>query len=212
MKLRSCIAVVAVAFLTFGATCPTADAAVIYDNIGNGGNGFFGVSSNDWRAQRFNSDATNLKLSDVTLSLALPTARGNFSLSLYSDVANHPGASVGTLFSGTTTAAGVDPGGNVLFGGLTQAMSPNTNYWLVFSVAPGDLTTFGWEVTLNASGSGSGFQTASAGSTNQGLNWGALSAPVKTQINATVPEPSSVALVLFGIAGFLARCRRPANT
>ena len=207
MKLSSCIAVVAVASLTFGATCPTATAAVIYDNIGNGGNGFFVSSPDKWLAQRFNSDATNLKLSDVTLRLAAPTTPGNFSLSLYSDVANHPGSSVSTLFSGTTTAAGVGSGSNVLFGGLTQAMSPNTNYWLVLSSAPGDLTAFGWEATSNPSGSGSGFQTASASSSNQGLSWGALSAPAKTRIIATVPEPSSMALVLFGIAGFLARGR-----
>jgi len=78
MELRSCIAVVAVAFLTFGSIRPMAAAAVIYDNIGNGGNGFFGLSPSSWLATRFNSDATNLKLSNVTLRLQ-PNTPGNFS-------------------------------------------------------------------------------------------------------------------------------------
>src|SRR4051812_7250699 len=38
---------------------PAAAAVTIYDNLGNGGNGFFGFGPNNWLAERFKSDSTN---------------------------------------------------------------------------------------------------------------------------------------------------------
>jgi hypothetical protein len=190
-----------VTLFALGALPATSNAAIIYDNINNSDNGFKGVVSNDWAAQRFNSDVTNLKLTDATLRLAGSTA-GNFTLSLYSDAASLPGSSLGTLFNGTTSAAGVLIGGDssVHFGGLSQTMSPNTNYWLVISVAPGDPTSLSWGITLDSKGSGSGFQTAAATSTNQGSTWSFYGAPLRTQIVAVpVPEPATLLLAVLSL-------------
>ncbi len=83
-------------------------------------------------------------------------------------------------------------------------MSPNTNYWLVLSVAPVDPTVIGWGVTLDPTGTGSGFQTAAATSTNQGSTWSAYGAPLRTQIAAVpVPEPSTLLLALVAVLGVI---------
>lgn len=191
--------------LAIVAQAPNARAAtVIYDNISNGGNGFFGVGQNSWEAQRFNSDATNGKLISASLSLALNNA-GRYRLSLYSDAAGQPGALINHLFDDTT--ANKPPVNLVQFTNLSQGLAPNTNYWIVLNVPVGEPTGLGWEVTSNNAGTGSGFQLASKFSTNQGATWTDRSAVHKLQLTADVPEPASASLVLLGAAYLAGRPR-----
>jgi hypothetical protein len=205
MRLQSVLGIRAAVFIAMGALCPGASAAVIFDNLSNGGNGFFGVSSTSWEAQRFNSDATNGKLTTASFSLSAFGGEGQYRVSLYSDVAGQPGALIGTLFDGS--AATKPPNGIVQFAGLSQGLAPNTNYWIVLSVPLSEPTSFGWEVTGTLTGTGSGFQTASKTSSNQGAAWLDRSAPHKMQLIADVPEPAAVGLVLLGGAGWLMRRR-----
>jgi hypothetical protein len=168
MKLLSRIVV---AVLACGPMCLVARATVIFDNLGNENNGFADVYSGSMEAQRFNSDASDVVLSAVTLNLyVFPPA--NYTLSLYSDLDDHPNSSVATLFSGNN---GLN--GDVTFSGLSAVMSSSTNYWLVLSVATSDPTVVGWGVTLDFTGTGSGFQTASEISTDEGLSWSARGVP-----------------------------------
>jgi hypothetical protein len=207
MKQNIHIGIAAGAFLAFAAACPLAGAAIIYNNLGNTNNGFRIQNSTSWAAERFNSDATDLILTSATLSLA-PSTAGNFKLSLYTDIAGVPGTSVGTLFSGSTTS-GIGGGGNVAFSNLTQPLLPNTNYWIVTSVAIGDPTAFGWGVTSTPTGTGSGFQATSATSTNQGGTWSTSpGTPQQLQLVANTPEPTGLALLGLGSLGLLARGRR----
>ncbi|MBI3880928.1 MAG: PEP-CTERM sorting domain-containing protein [Verrucomicrobia bacterium] len=180
-----------------------AASTVIFNNITNGNNGNFGTDTNTWDAQRFNSDATNLFLSSVTLRLSYISGSGTFSLSLYSDNANQPGTSLATLFTG------INPGsGDILFGGLNQPLAPSSNYWLVLGENAGATMNLGWGVTLSSAGSGSGFQTTTARSLNQGVNWSVdNSAPFQAVITA-VPEPGSALLGLLGGGGLLWAARR----
>jgi len=189
------------------ALCPSAGAStIIFDNTSNGGNGFFGVGQGSWEAQRFNSDATNGKLISASLSLALNNA-GRYRISLYNDVANQPGTLINNLFDDTT--ANKPPSNLVQFSGLSQGLSPNTNYWIVLNVPLGEPTGLGWEVTSNNAGTGSGFQLGTKFSTNQGATWTDRSAVHKLQLVADVPEPASVGLILLGAAAcFTARARR----
>jgi hypothetical protein len=199
--LLAAFLVVAVAF------CPTASAATtIFDNTSNGGNGFFGVGAGSWEAQRFNSDATNGKLVSAALSLTLNSA-GRYRVDLYSDAAGQPGTLINHLFDDTT--ANKPPQGLVQFTGLSQGLTPNTNYWIVLDVPAGEPTGLGWEVTSNNAGTGSGFQLGTKFSTNQGASWTDRSAVHKLQLVADVPEPASVGLIVFGAAACLtARSRR----
>ncbi|MDB5323424.1 MAG: proteinsorting protein [Phycisphaerales bacterium] len=196
---------VVLAFLcSLWALCPIARAAIIYDNLENSSFGAASVAPNTGLAQRFNSDSTNLRLNSVTLKLAAGTPAPIFTLSLYSDLAGTPGVSVGTLFSGTR-----DVSDHTLFSNLSQAMLPNTNYWLVLSVASTDTSQFGWFVAQDrAAGSGPGFQQASARSLNYdtGRTWSSFGATFQSQLVAVpAPEPANPALLLPPALAFLAR-------
>ena len=167
---------------------------VIFDNLASGNNGFHGVGSTDWSAQRFNSDATNLVLTSATLNTNSSGLGGNVFLSLYSDNAGTPGTSLATLFSGP------DPGNGATFTGLHAVVAPSTNYWLVLGGNPAAPTTLGWGVTFSQTGLGSGFQNIAKNTTNQGASWSAVTGvPFQMQIIAApVPEPNSALLGLIG--------------
>ena len=207
MRSTLCVRVaVAAVCIAMAAVCPVARASVIlFDNLSNGNNGFFGASAGSWEAQRFKSDATNLQLISATLRLNSTTA-GSYRLSLFSDVANQPGVSLGTLFNDTT--ANKPANGDVKFT-FSQPMTPNTNYWIVLSADTGQPTGVGWGATSTLTGSGAGFQLPSKQSLNQGATWIDRSVPHQMQLEADlpVPEPSGVVLLLLGGAGFLGRRR-----
>ncbi len=161
---------------------------IIFDNLSTQNAGFNTVSTTTYSAQRFNTDAINLRLTSATLNLSV-AGTGTFFLRLYSDSAGQPGTSLATLFSGTTAG----PSGNILFGGLNQLLLANTNYWLVLGLNSGSTLSLGWGVANSGSGTGSGFQTFSGVTSNQGSTWSVTTAaPRQTQITATtVPEPST---------------------
>jgi hypothetical protein len=209
MKMRSALGLTAAVIVAMAALCRSAGADVIFDNLSNEGNGFFGVSAVQWDAQRFNSDATNLLLTSVMLPMDNNPTTGQYRLSLYSDVANVPGVALATLFDGD--AASKPPNGIVQFSGLSQPLLPNTNYWIVLSVPAGQPTGLAWGVTGTLTGTGSGFQLPSETSGNQGASWSSRSVPHKMQLVAEVPEPASVVLLLFGVAGLLGLRRRRAR-
>jgi hypothetical protein len=174
------------------------DATIISNNIGGPTASYLSASSNQWAAQRFNSDAVYRRLSNITLRLGLSTA-GNFSLSLYSDVSGQPGSSVATLFSGSTTSIGVPSLGDVSFPGLSQAMNANTNFWLVLSVAPGYPTVLSWPIEAKRQVHGAppyyphtgfGWTPISSTSMNHGSIWTNHSdAPMIARIEANAVLP-----------------------
>jgi hypothetical protein len=90
MKLRLVLGISAAMIVAMAVLCSDAGAVVIYDNLANEGNGFFQMHQNSWDAQRFNSDSTNLLLTSATLSFGANPTTGQYRLSLYNDVANHP--------------------------------------------------------------------------------------------------------------------------
>jgi hypothetical protein len=209
MRTRTVSGVRAVAMAIALALCPAASAVVLFDNLSNGGNGQFLVAAESWEAQRFNSDASlNQALTAATLTLGGVSGEGPYRLSLYSDVANHPGVPLATLFNDTTLVK--PPNGNVQFSGFSEALLPSTNYWIVLSVDAGQPTVTGWGVTSTLTGTGSGFQTASMVSGNFGATWSDRSAPHKMQLvtGTIVPEPAAASILLVAAAaGMLIRRR-----
>jgi hypothetical protein len=186
---------------------------IIFDNLATSSQGFGSVSSSFWEAQRFNTDATNLRLTSATLRLYSENAgSGNFFVDLYSDAAGQPGASLANLFTGPNPFSGTFPQtGNILFGGLSQTLAPNTNYWVVLGESAGSALDIRWGSTGTATGSGSGFQATNANTPNQGGGWGVNAAgPHQMQLTAIIPEPASVLLVLLGgsLLLIVRRCAR----
>lgn len=185
---------------------------VIFNNLSTTTQGFGQVSPTFYEAQRFNSDAVNLQLTSATLTLYADNAgSGNFAIDLYSDAAGVPGAPVANLFTGPNPFAGptFSASGDVLFSGLNQPLTANTDYWIVLHESAGSSLDIRWGSTSSLTGTGSGFQSAAAQSPNAGVGWNPEGSAHKMQLTA-VPEPAS-ACILAGVlaaAGILSRRRR----
>jgi len=212
MKRSSARAVWLFALLGSGASCAGSSAradVILYDNLGNGAQGYRSVTVLTWEAQRFNSASNTLALTSATLNLDSESGgSGTFFLQLDTDAAGQPGTALATLFTGPDPFTGPFPqSGNILFGGLNQPVVPNTNYWLVLGENSGASFDLRWGSTSNLTGTGSGFQTTNATTNNQGGTWSVSSTTSHVmQLTATAaPEPSSLLLGLFGGCALLAR-------
>jgi hypothetical protein len=180
---------------------PAAAAVTVYNNLANGNNGFFGVGPNNWLAERFKSDATNLRIADVTIRLSTQTP-GPYSLDLYSDVAGVPGVPVANLFTGNSASGDVHYSSNAL-------TAPSTTYWIVASAPTGAVLNTGWGTTSSLSGTGTGFFSLVANSSNQGASWTTRSdVAQQMQLLADVPEPATAALVGIAALSTLVHRRR----
>ncbi len=201
-KFRVLVAGLLLALVVNGVRADT----VIFDNFPAPTQGFGQVSTTFWEAQRFNSDSTNLTLTTTILTLYSESqGSGNFFVDLYSDAAGQPGTSLANLFTGPNPFGPTFPqSGNIVFGGLSQVLTANTNYWIVLGESAGSVLDIRWGSTSILTGTGSGFQTVSANSSNQGGNWSVNPAgPHKMQLIAAIPEPSAglfgcLALALIG--------------
>jgi hypothetical protein len=171
-----------------------ARAAIIFDNLAGGNNGFLGVGPTNWNAQRFNTDATNLVLTKAILNTSSSGSGGNVFVSVYSDNSGTPGTSLATLFSGPY------PGNVATFSGLHVLLATTTNYWLVLGGNQGAPATLGWGVTFSQTGLGSGIQNIAKNTTNQGASWSAATGtPFQMQLSASpAPEPTGALLGLIG--------------
>ena len=184
---------------------------VIFDNLATTSQGFGSVSSTFWEAQRFSSDATNLILTSATLTLYSESAgSGTFFVDLYADAAGHPAPALANLFTGPNPFGPTFPqSGNILFSGLNQTLTPNTNYWVVLGESAGSALDIRWGSTSNLDRHrqrlpGDGREHAQSG---RGLGSECRGPPHKMQITATVPEPASALLALFGCFLLVRRAR-----
>jgi hypothetical protein len=202
MKLVSRLAAfAAIVACALSAARPAAAAVTVFDNMANGTNGFFGVAPTAWIGERFKSDATNLRLTDVTMRFSAPIP-GPYTLSLYSDVAGVPGTSLATLFSGNTANGDVHYSVNAL-------TAPSTTYWIVAGSPTGSTINTGWGASSTLTGTGTGFFPLVASSSNQGASWstrGDIVQQMQVIANA-VPEPSALATLSLLATACLKRRR-----
>ncbi len=208
------IALVMTAFL-FGQKSG-ADAADLYDNIGQTVNNESGLNNSSWGALSFRTTATDFVITAVNIPIKNHNSwsSGNIILSLYTatGTGSSPGTKIGADL-GSTPIAGYSSSvyQNFSITGLSVTLSPSTNYYLVISSSgvPGN-----YSVGLNSTGGG--LVTGSLGwsdTLNAGSSWGAPSTShyFIGSVTATVPEPSTCILgaIATGTAAVLIRRRKP---
>ena len=183
---------------------PAAAAVTVFDNLANGNNGFFGFGPGTFIGERFKSDPTNLRLTDVTMRFSAPTP-GPYTLSLYSDVAGVPGAPLANLFTGNTANGDVHYSVNAL-------TAPSTTYWIVAGSPAGSVINTGWGTSSTLSGTGTGFFPLVAMSSNQGASWSTRGDVVQQMqvIANAVPEPLTTSTMVACALASLAS-RRPSR-
>jgi hypothetical protein len=164
------------------------------------------MNGDNWRAQSFMTGGANWTSESVTLSLLSGgSSTGGFTVSLYGDSGNGPGAQLGTLTGNGNPGSGLSP-----FTGAI-ALNPDATYWIVTDVSSDHSgSVYGWMAGTGGPAVGS---TVGAGySSDGGVTWGVdTTSSYLMQVDATftaAPEPSTIALGLMGGAGYLLLFRR----
>lgn len=184
------------------AFCTTAAPIVISNNLGQLTQPGVGlpdpITSTVWNAARFRTDANTYTLNTVTLALELNSFG---SATLYSDQSGAPGVALAALPSSGQSC--VQQICLATHAGNGATLSPNTNYWIVYSMAGG------WAFTLSNAGDGPGFQAIWARTSNAGSTWTVSNgAPLLMSVTADIPEPKATAIFLLALTG-LVLIRRP---
>ena len=161
-------------------------------------------------ADTFQSDATG-PLSTVQIALSCEFAcPSSFTISLTQNASGHPGA---ILESFTYQGSALGTLGNnnppvMLTSVLHPMLTDGNRYWIEVQADPGNSDSIAWN--WNSTGDSS----SEAISTNNGATWFAPSGltPGAYQVNATVPEPGTVGLLLSGalLLGFALRKKKAA--
>lgn len=204
-SFRTAMPFVLIAGWLLNADAAPAQVVTLYDNLANQPQGFQSVDANAWTATRFSTDASNYMLTSATLKLYTESfGSGTFFVKLFSDNAGQPGTALATLASGSNPlSVGFQPT-DVAFNGLSQPLSANTNYWIVFGDNAGPALDLRWGVA-DPGGSGVGYQAFRCSTGNQGATWGSFDTDHAMQMqligNVIVPEPGSMVLAGLGFAG-----------
>jgi hypothetical protein len=202
--------------------CGSAQAAVVFGNLGLDGAGAIGSSggttlnNTTWRAQGFTIGAgvTDLVLATVTIGFNVnANGSADVRLDLYSNNSGVPGSS---LFNTTKTLAANTLNLPITFT-FDQTLSAATTYWIV-AQKTGGAGTVSWRpasptaapTTRNASGWTNANATTSS---DDGVTWGSTGNGSSNSISITataVPEPSAFVMLSLGAIGLVARRRRTA--
>ncbi len=189
-----------VTFLTLpGWTAPI----VLFDNLADTGTGLGLVAGNEWQAQQFSTGSSGGFLTQAILSV-VEAVPGATIVDIYTSNANEPGTLVGSLLSvGTysSTAAQHTYSGSV-------ALAASSAYYVVLRATSG---SYAWNFANSSSGSGVGFSSRWAQSSNAGASWGGGTVnPNKMSLLLEVPDPgapelngSGAPLALSLMAGML---------
>jgi hypothetical protein len=187
---------------------PAWAGAILFDNLSAGSpNGSFGVSNTQWTAQSFATTTAGFILDEVSIRLwNLNGTSGNFEIQVWDALGagGRPGAQVGAaVYTGLAEDLGSSSGSLLAVSGLNFTLTPDTTYYLVaagtsltdipddFFSIPGTLY---WDATDVVT-------SPSYGTGNSGAGWnGPFSQNLYMKVTA-VPEPSTYAMALAGLAG-----------
>ena len=141
-----------------------------------------------------------------------PPGAGEFMVSIHADDTDTPGMPGALLL--TLAGSAAPASGNNLYTGML-ALAASTLYWVVASVGATDTNQYTWEQTLSTGQDGPGaIGDVTLGSIDSGATWSEVpGGPQQLEIQVdVVPEPSTVLLVAFGLAGMSYAGRRRALT
>ncbi len=158
--------------------------AVIFNNLDQTGLGQGTISNSYYKAQKFTTDSNNYTLNWAKIRLRSNTSGALFA-KIYNDNSNLPNTEVGSLtvpsIGSTYANYTCNPSGSI-------TLSPNGTYWVVVGVSSG-AGDYDWNYTDSNSGSGVGFSTRWAYSTNAGSTWTGLDEePFMMQVDASISE------------------------
>jgi hypothetical protein len=172
----------------------SAMASTLSDNTAQVSADALAVTSSNWLAASFTSDA-NYSMTTLDAVLSASTDSGAATLALYSSDAS-------TLIPDSLLATfqPVSSAGGLTFTVSGVTLQSNTSYWLVLSNASG---TSQWSWTEASEGTGTGFTGVWANSDDAGGVWFTNSSlyPLQASVSVSaVPEPTSMLLWLGGLS------------
>lgn len=192
---------------------PTAQAAVVYNNLGAAASGSDPIYSYGPLANSFTTGADGGTLRGVQALLMNlgPNVVGNVQVNLLSSNGAAPGStllSLGSLSSADIASSGFQ---SYSFAATSAYdLSANTTYWVQILAA--DLNAIQWSFTSDLSGAGvageSSYSAAFGVSPNASA---ALDGFGPYQMAVEVPEPGSLALVSLGLIAVVWVRRRSAS-
>jgi hypothetical protein len=202
MKLFRIFAIAALAMVS----SVSAQAGVVLSNMGAAGTTNTSTNTNtdilasDLLAAGFTTGSTDQILEWVALWTFNNDAPSNKTVSIFSDTAGSPGASVGT--STATNVPGTKGRYQFDFSGVT--LTANTKYWVLPEEGLSWYTVQGNAAPTAVNGSGFSFD-GMRDSFNSGTSWGPLAVnytlAISTKDVPAVPEPALTSLLcLSGIA------------
>lgn len=221
MKKHIACSILGLALL--GATAQ-AQSTIIFDSLSDsifgegpiGANPFFPppMNGDNVRAQSFTTGNEAFTFDSVALSLEPSSGTGGFTVGLYGDSGNQPGALLSTLTGNDSPGTGLEgPRGSLYTYTGSLDLSADTTYWVVTDVSadyPGSV--YGWDV--GNAGTTVGSTVGASYSFDGGASWGLdNSSSYLMQVTAgptieATPEPTTLALAAMGGLGMLVMFRR----
>jgi hypothetical protein len=181
-------------FLFFG----NVSATTLYDNLSDNTGTPYSISSTAPMGNSFSTGTSAFTLNVITVQLELSgSAVGLSTFTLWTDSGNAPGSQIVTL--GTIDDSSLSgSAANYDFSGLNISLTANTRYWVEGNSTGNAL----WD----SSGDANGIGTANEFFLLSGTVYQNSDGPWHMAVNGTnssaVPEPTSIALLIGGLAIF----------